>query len=439
MLKTRECPRGLIYWLPTDQSVGDFVKTKIDPFIQENDELFNNKSTMVGQANNQGLKFMYGSPFFVRGLKSKTSVKSISADGAIYDEFDEADPEQVTQARKRLSASLVKVSIDLSTPTLPDFGIDKRFAETDQSHYCFKCPSCSTWNILEENWPNTFEQDRDGNWYPACKHCKSKLDLSEGKWFATQQSSIRGYQMSQLYSPFVSPDEIMHEFHTTEFIGHFYNHVLGLPYLSATDNITSEMVLNLCEPIRPMPSNHFKQTVMGVDVGSRLHTTIIEPGSPHKLIWVGEPRTFEELDTIMLKFNVREAVFDALPETRKVREFIARHKNKAWMCFYSEHQKGSYAWDEVDRKVSVNRTESMDVGSDVIIGKKLILPQRNTMLEIFAAHCSAVAKVPETNKETGSVRYVYKKLAADHFRHSLNYALIAASRMRTGGVASVFR
>lgn len=443
LCKSKITPRGLIYWLPTDHAVGDFVKTKLDSFVLENEELqkalISQKTKRSMEVNTQGLKFLYGVPMFFRGLKSKTNVKSISADAAIYDEFDEADPEQVTQARKRLSASLVKISVDLSTPTIPDFGIDKRFQESDQRHYAFKCDSCSTYNILEETWPNTFIQDKLGKYYPACKKCKSKLNLNNGTWFATVQSDIRGYQISQLYSPFVTPDEIMKEYHNTDFMGHFYNHVLGLPYLSSTDRVTAEMVLNLCEPIRTMPSNFLRPTVMGVDVGSLLHTTIIEPGNPHRLIFCGEYKSFEELDTVMLKFNVREVVFDALPETRKVREFISRHKHKAWMCFYSEHQKGSYSWNEIDRNVNVNRTESLDVCTDLVIRKQITLPQRNPMIELFALHCSNVAKVPEENKDTGEKRYAYKKLGPDHFRHSFNYAMIAASRLRHGPVVSIFR
>lgn len=433
-------PRGIIYWLPTGESVSDFVKTKVDPFIQENEELYDNKSVTNRTADNQGLKFMYGSPFFVRGLKSRTAVKSISADGAIYDEFDEADPEQVVQARKRLSASLVKISIDLSTPTLPDYGIDKRFQETDQSHYCFKCPSCSRYNVLEENWPNTYAQDKNGAYYPACKHCKAKLDLTNGKWFKMNTASqIRGYQISQLYSPFVSPTEIMHEYQNTEFMGHFYNHVLGLPYLSATDRVTSDMVLQLCEPLRPMPSSYVKPTVMGVDVGSVLHVTVLEPGTPHRLIWCGEVKQFEELDILMLKFNTRELVIDALPETRKVRELTTRQKNKAWACYYNDNQKGNYGWNEIERIVSVNRTESLDAGTTAILEKRLTLPQRSPIIETFANHCANIAKTAEENRDTGERRYVYRKLAADHFRHSLNYAMIAASRMRHGPVVSVFR
>ena len=441
LAKTKQAPRGIIYWLPADSDVSDFVSTKVNPFITDNDELVDNKALAAGKStDNQGLKFMYGTPIFFRGLRSKTKVKSISADVSIFDEFDEADPSQVAQARKRTSASEVKLLRELSTPKIPDHGINKRFLETDQCFYAFKCKACGHWNILEDQFPNCFQQDRDGTWYHACQRCKKHLDVSEGRWVQKESGKyMRGYHISQLYSPFVSPDEIMKEYQTTEHIGHFYNHVLGMPYLSATDRVTTEMVLGLCDPMRPMSANNIKPTVMGVDVGSKLHTVILEPGTPHKVVWVGEPSRFEELDPIMLKYNVREAVFDFLPETRAVREFIARHNRKAWGCYYVDGQKGSYAWNEENRQVNVGRTESMDVGQDLIINSKISLPQRNPMVEMLAKHCANVVKVPETNKETGAVKMAYFRIGPDHLRHGLNYALIAASRMRSGSVVSVFR
>lgn len=436
LCKTKQVPRGLIYWLPTKSNVSDFVSTKVDDFIDEN------AMTLGGLKSdkfNVGLKYFYGVPTYWRGLESKSGVKSISADAAVYDEFDEADQAQVTQARQRLSASTVKISRELSVPTIPDFGINKRFQETDQCHYAFKCSACSTWNILEENWPNAFLQKLDGSYYRACKKCQKELDVTEGEWVQKQNKQMRGYQISQLYSPFVTPTEIMADYFNTQFPGHFSNHVLGLPYLAAEDRVDFEMAINSCDPTRSMLNSNIKPCAMGVDVGSVLHVTILEAGQPYKVVHMKEYKTFEELDAIILKFNVKEAVFDALPETRKVREFIARHQYRAWACFYNDNQKGNYAWKEDERIVQVNRTESMDVGTLAFVNKKISLPQRTPAVEEFCKHVANVAKVAEEDSETGSKRYIYKKLGPDHYRHSLNYAMIASSRLRSGSITSVFR
>lgn len=392
------------------------------------------------QKFNVGLKYLYGIPFYARGLESKTGVKTISADAAVYDEFDESDPSQVTQARQRLSFSNIKLERELSTPTIPDFGIDRRFQATDQCYFAFRCTSCSTWNILEENWPNCFKQDANGDYYRACKTCDKELDVSHGRWVKTAASPIRGYHISQLYSPFKSPNEIMKDYQTTEFMSHFYNHVLGLPYLSASDRVTSEMILNLCDPMRQMQLSCLTPTAMGVDVGSVLHVVVLaQNGNSTKMLYCGEHKTFEELDSLMLKFNCRNLVCDALPETRKVREMIARNPYKAWACFYSEHQKGSYAWKEDERIVTVNRTESLDAGTLAVIEKRISFPQRNRHIDTFASHCANIAKTVEEDKETGSKKHVYKKLGPDHYRHALNYAMIALSEMRGGPRTSYFR
>lgn len=439
LAKTKKTPRGIIYWLPDSSNVSDFVKTKIDSLVNENDELIKALAAHKSESNNQGLKFFYNTPIYFRGLKSKVGVKAISADAAVYDEFDEADQSQVAQARKRLSASEIKLERELSTPTIPDFGINKQFQETDQLHYGFKCTACSTWNILEEKFPDCFTQNKNGDYFHCCYKCKKQLDISSGSWIIKYPNNkIRGYQISQLYSPFVSANEIMHEYNTTEFISHFYNHVLGIPYLSATDKITKEMIYSLTDNIRQMQSNSINQTVIGVDVGSVLHVTVYDYKNK-KLINAMDVKNFEELDILMIKFNAKLLVIDALPETRKVRELIERQKGKVFACFYNDHQKGSYGWNEKENIVTVNRTESLDASSLLIFRKDISFFQRNDELEELAEHFSNIAKTVEEDRDSGDKRYVYKKIGPDHYRHSFNYAIIAASRLKNVSTINVFR
>ena len=436
LCKTGKAPRGVIYWLPTTGLVRDFVASKVNPLIDENLEIFDD--TVKDQADNLGLKFFFNVPSFWRGLESKVGVKSISADAAIYDEYDEADPSQIKQAEQRLSASTVKLTRRLSIPTVPDYGINKDFQLTDQCHFAFRC-DCSTWNIMEDNFPHCFSQKPNGDYYRSCKKCKKELDVSKGRWVQKNKSPYRGYQISQLYSPFVSPNEIMREFKNTDFMQHFYNHVLGLPYLSSTDRVSVDQVLTLCDNNTIMRNESIVPTYMGIDQGSKLHYVVLLKSIKPKIVACGELDHFEQVDDIITRYKVREFCIDALPETRKAKELIGRQKYKGWAVFYNDNMKGNYAWKEDERIVSVNRTESLDVGTLDLIRGNMTLPRRNSVLDDFAVQCSNIAKVVEEDRNTGSKKYAYRKIGPDHYRHALNYAQIAASRTKTEGVVSIFR
>jgi hypothetical protein len=131
-------------------------------------------------------------------------------------------------------------------------------------------------------------------------------------------------------------------------------------------------------------------------------------------------------------FNVTRAVIDALPETRMAREFARRHNGKTYCCFYSEHQKGSYGWNDREFTVTANRTESMDASHNEISLAKVILPAESETVHEFARHCSNVARVLQTDPETGASRYVYIKTGPDHYRHALNYETMARQSVEMG-------
>lgn len=439
LCKTKQAQRGIAYWLPTDGDVSDFVKTKVDSFIRDNNDAL---PGILSNADsyNVGLKFLYGVPTYWRGLKSRSAVKSISADATIFDEFDECEPAQVAQARERMSASEAKFIRELSTPTIPDFGIDKRFQETDQCHVMFQCQKCNTYTCLEETFPECIIQDPGGKYYRSCMKCKEPLDLTKFEWVRKSETArARGYQISQLYSPWVNLNDLMHEYHTTEFPGHFHNHKIGLPWISAEDRVTIEQVLACVDPLHKMKLNSQKQTAMGIDVGSKLHCVVIEPGDKDKVLWIGELKDFEQIDHIAKALSVKSLVIDAMPEQRKVHELTKRLGRMGYACWYNDSQKDGYVWNDDKRTVSVNRTESLDAGTDSFHRHQIILPQQDSVVQEFAVHCANIVKTTEKDPETGDVRFTYKRIGPDHYRHAFNYAKIACSKLKSGGVASSWR
>jgi hypothetical protein len=102
-----------------------------------------------------------------------------------------------------------------------------------------------------------------------------------------------------------------------------------------------------------------------------------------KIIHLGVYKDWEELDRLMKNFNILRSVVDALPETRNARAFAERHKGKVFLNFYREFQKGHYKWNEGDRTVVANRTESLDNSHHEIMTGQIILPRECEIVREF--------------------------------------------------------
>jgi len=425
--------RGILYLFPSKSDVTDFSKGRIDPLIQDNPETIGSWMRDTDSAN---IKRIWNAFLYLRGMKSRTGLKSVPADLIIFDELDEAPQNAVDMAMERMAHSEFKEAWKLSNPTLPDYGIDRAFQETDQRYWLLKCEKCGEHTCLEDTFPGCLLEG-NGRVFRACFRCKAELNPALGEWVAKKPSITdkRGYHYSQLFSQFVDPIEILHQFRTTTNLTDFYNLKIGVAYVETENRLTVEEVLSLCGNEGIVGKDHGPCS-MGVDQGKDLHVVI---GKRHyrkagKIIHLGVYKDWEELDRLMKNFRVTRCVVDALPETRNARAFAERHRGKVFLNYYNEHQKGKYKWNEKDLTVQCNRTESLDASHIEIMNGQVILPRECETVRVFAQHLHNVAKKLEEDEETGSKRYVYVKLGPDHFRHAYSYEAMA----RQFGTASFF-
>ena len=80
------------------------------------------------------------------------------------------------------------------------------------------------------------------------------------------------------------------------------------------------------------------------------------------------------------------------------------------------------------RIVQVNRTEALDASRDAIRQRRVVLPRRTPIVEEFARHMTADAKILDEDEETGAQKYRYIRTGEDHFSLAFTYAWMAASR-----------
>ena len=176
--------RGILYLFPSKSDVTDFSKGRIDPLIDENPDSIGKWIKDTDAAN---IKRIWNAFLYLRGMKSRVGLKSIPIDLIVFDELDEASQNAVDMAMERMGHSEFKEVLKLSNPTLPDYGIDKAFQETDQRFWLLKCEKCGVFTCLEDSFPDCLIIVR-GQVIRACQKCHNKLNPSIGQWVAKRPS-----------------------------------------------------------------------------------------------------------------------------------------------------------------------------------------------------------------------------------------------------------
>jgi hypothetical protein len=430
--------QGVLYLFPSRGDVQDFGRGRFNPLINDNFEI----AKFVQDTDAQTIKRIGKSMLYMRGARSTAKVggmkrsasalKSIPVDRVVFDERDEMADDMVDLALERMSHSSIKEEVHLSTPTIPDYGVDKLFQQSDQRHWFIKCPKCGGDTCLELEFPGCLEETSDGQVIRLCQRCKnSEIHPKDGRWVPLhpdKEKDLVGWRISQLNSMFVDPGKILSLYRSPPNgnLTEVMNSKLAQAHIAAENRLTVSEVLELCGE-GPIATEDKDPCYMGVDVGKLLHVVI---GKRHRekagqIVYIGIVESFNDLNSLMKRFRIVRAVIDALPETRKAREFADQHPGKVFLCYYQEHQKGGYRWNEKELTVSANRTEALDASHAELAQEQVFLPAECEVIHEFARQCANIARVLQTDPETGSSRYVYLKTGEDHYRHSQSYECIA--------------
>jgi hypothetical protein len=434
-------PQGVLYLLPSRLDVQDFSRGRFGPLLNDNEHL----AKYIQDTDAQSIKRIGKAMLYLRGAKStsriqgmkrsSSALKSIPCDRVCFDESDEMEPAMIDLALERMSHSTIKEEIYLSTPSIPSYGVDALFQTSDQRHWFIKCGKCGGETCLELEFPGCLEEIEGGRVIRLCQRCRDQeIFPKDGFWKASypaKEKDMVGWRISQLNSMFVDPGKILRLYYNPPNgnLTEVYNSKLAQAHIAAENRITVSEVLELCDSTRPMKEGHPGPTYLGCDVGSLLHCVIgrSDFNKGGEILYVGSFPDWNHLNTLMKRFNVSRAVIDALPELRLARDFAQRHRGKVFCCFYQEHQKGSYAWNEKDLTVRGNRTEILDSSHAEISLGKVILPAESETLHEFAQHLSNTARVLQQDVDTGSSRYIYVKTGPDHYRHAQSYEVMARS------------
>jgi len=434
-------PQGVLYLFPTRDDVTDFSKSRFQPLIQDNPEAI---GRFVHDTDAANIKKIGKAMLYLRGAKSSQKIegtkasssqlKSIPVDKIIFDEMDEMEPSMIALAIERVSHSSIQEIIKISTPTIPLYGIDKDYNDSDQRIWVIKCHHCNTENCLELEFPDCLMELRD-RVIRVCKKCKNEIFSEFGQWipqYPNRSKDSVGWWISQLNSAYVEPGKILKMFlnplENGTTLQEVYNSKLGLAYIAAENKLTRNDIYACCNQ-DVMSSTSHRATAMGVDVGNMLHIVIgyKKDEKRFKIVATARVSNFKDVHDLAKRHNTKIVVIDMEPETRKAREFKDSHSPdyKVFLCDYQERLKSARKRDEKEGNLTVRRTETLDMVHDAVTNQLIELPRRSPEIEQYALEMTNIAKVIEEDEITGSRSYKYRKLGDDHYFHATNYFLLA--------------
>ena len=379
---------NVLYLFPQQGTVGDFVRTRIDPAIEASAYL----KTLVRKgggkrkgADNVGLK-MFGDFFiFFRGAgnvgnneteQGTSNLVSITVRKVIYDEFDRMHDAIEDYGDKRMGAYDDPQSRFISTPTYEDVGVDAKYERGDQRRWYIPCPHCGHWQTLYIGhvvieWdalerPKRWHGQSEGRAYCACEKCGRELDrLADGEWVATYPSRS-AHAASFHWNKLIVPTAKLYDPSgsiVTEGKGlinalskvdetarrQAFNQDLAETFNPAGERIT-DSVLNRCVRqymhadggyVKP----HGRKVFAGVDVGNRKRFVTIRESADErgdrKQLYSGVVRTFTEVSRLLDRYKVDVCVVDANPEHDEARRFQETRPKQVWLAYYPNMPKGT--------------------------------------------------------------------------------------------------
>ena len=444
-------PQGAWYMLPTQDDVSDFSDSRFRPLIRDNMGLI---GKYIRDTNRTNLKRIGRANLYFRGArmsqktdaneKSIHKIKTFSSDCCVFDEVDEMDQLAITAGLERMAHSTLKHEWYLGNPTIPNYGIDLLYQESDQRVWMVRCDYCNHWQCLDLEFPDCLMKQKDGGVIRGCMKCRREINPDKGQWVArypSRSEEFVGRWLGHPSSPMVNPKDLLKKW-SSPFLNKktFYNLSLGLAYILAENQLTLSQVFECCG-MDPMEEAHQGPAAMGIDVqGERkgFHILIgVKPTeSTKKIVKMVRLSQLNDMYDLIKKFHVSTAVVDIEPETRLMKEF-QKHAGQigceVFLCDYKETQRTNPAFDSKKGMVTINRTEICDTTHETVAEEDILtLPRKCEEVEVFAKHMNNEVKILDEDDETGNKEYHYRKISQgvqDDYYHAFNYLNLAFMRV----------
>jgi DNA-directed RNA polymerase subunit RPC12/RpoP len=413
---------NVIYTLPSKSIVKDFVTPKVDPIIMQN-PLY---QQMVGKTDSIALKNIGDRFVYFRGSWEETAAISISAHVLINDEADRSNQKVLRVYKTRLDDAR-RERPDLgfiwqfSNPSIPGYGVDEVWQESDQKHWFVKCPHCNyDWYL---KFPDNIDFERE---VYICAQCHKDLPDEArrvGRWVNKRTSDISGYWISQLMIPWIPASKIIEDSLGDKQV--FHNFTLGLPYISADTSVSRKTITDCLVP----GANPLTGVAIGVDNGV-VKTVVI--GNAYGIFRTYETENWDDIEADIKRYNAY-CVIDSNPYPAMPIKLANKYRGRVYVHFFVQDQKDLKVikWGESDKQyvVQSDRTKILDMLVGEFMNKEVVFNMTLAELEQYIYDWGQLYRTIEENTK-GIQRPVWRTIEGrrDHYAFATIYWRIALEK-----------
>jgi len=489
-LRTADRGATTLYVMPRERQATEFSTLRLGTVIQSSEYLRGRQDLRrTAKSDTKRLKSIGDGFLAVRGSKSEDELVSVDADALALDELDRLVQSNLPRVMQRVTGPLAwNVVRQVSTPTIPNYGIASAFADSDQRRWTVRCGGlegsrkaaggCGKWHTLGgiETFATLLDYEdailnRAGQQVGGppivlrCDDCRREMDVREGEWVATftDGQRPRGYHAPKFVVPGVNLAGVVHRSRATKDKARraFHNEDLGEAWQATNAGLTDEQIAAAVRDYDMTGQGYIgsNPVTMGVDVADTrgLNVRISEHLSEHekRAIWIGivddglapwgatTGSAHEILSEIMRRFRVRMAVIDHAPGGRLTRGWCELHYGRAYRVQWSDNQRAVLTRTDPKgdpTKLVARYYEGMDATLDLIRQQANLLPKHRpesydrdlkgrVLLEVEIEEDESAAPERQGGAKVGELVQRWIKVGPDDYLQAEAYDVIATHMM----------
>lgn len=427
ILKTaHECKNerlDIVYVLPTSDDVKRFSGGKTNKMIMHNAVL----QSWTKDKDSVEQKQFGANTIYYQGSWSTSAALSFTAQKLVVDEYDRCKQDIVEMYHSRLQSTSNPRKAFFSNPSIPDFGIDKIYKQSDMKKWHIT-HACGKTYVMDENCVN-YETEQY-----VCPHCDGLITDDErinGQWIATAVGEWSGYWIPLWIAPWMPASKIA-EFKRDKTAEFFANFVAGLPYVGGGNKVSAQTIINC---ISKNTNEMADRIIIGVDTGLPIHYVLANKKGYFFYGKCSDPLTgadpYKELEALLIRFPNSVLVADQGGDLIGIRKLKAAYPGRVFLVWYRADRKTQeiIKWGEGEKygEVVVDRNRAIQMFIDEMLDKRVVFNGTTEDWQDYIVHWLNMYRMWDENA-LGVKEFKWERQGPDHWCHATIYARIGLDK-----------